>query len=358
MRVCGRLSRRCTHLRFAGVVAVRVVRKGRSQSLNVVALGLKNAAITVDTVVRSFLRAEGAQDVASVAVTRITRGELAMGGKAHWVLVILPLLAGCQTHLNLRNNSLKTTATLADLQFQQVLENVARFTANPATMPAIAVFNAGTVTVSDQKTLNVNATGVPTLARSQQAGSGLPILSLLLNPSVSRTLTENWSMAPVTDMDNLRRIRCALQLLVLGGRETTDCDQCAKQLERFYLGEMDRTECLIPTGWYNIGRKHDVPKNACYVSHDHDVYAWVTPEGLEGLTRFTMTVLDLATGKPHAPTKTVVKTYKGDGSLDNTQVTTTEVDEAALAKLKRDGDRIRQYGNPPVVNPGYFFVPR
>jgi hypothetical protein len=252
----------------------------------------------------------------------------------------------------------KTTSTLADLNYQQVLNNVAQFTANPSAMPSLAVFNAGTVTVSDLKSANVNATGAPTLSNGQQAGSGLPILSLLLNPSFTRTVTENWSMAPVTDIDNLRRIRCALQHLVLGGRQTTDCDDCGRQLERFYQGEMDRLECLIPMGWYCVGRKHDVPRDAPYVAHYGAVYVWVMPQGLEGLTRFTMTVIDLATGKPHAPMKTVVKTFKADGMLDNTQVTTTEVDEEALSRLKRQGDRVRQYVNPPGVNPGYFFVPR
>jgi hypothetical protein len=274
------------------------------------------------------------------------------------LLVLLPLLAGCQTHVNLRNNSVRTTETLADLNYQQVLNNIAQFTANPAAMPSVAVFNAGTVTVADQKTLNFNGTAAPTITSAQQAGSGLPILSLLLNPSVSRTLTENWSMAPVTDIDNLRRIRCALQLLVLGGRQTSDCADCNDLLRRFYIGEMDRMECLIPQGWYCTGGKADVPRDAAYSAHYGDVYVWVMPQGLEGLTRFTMTVIDLATGKPHAPTKTVVKTFKGDGTLDNTQVTTTEIDEEALAKLKRGGDRPRQYVTPPVVNPGLFFVPR
>jgi hypothetical protein len=281
-----------------------------------------------------------------------------MRGRSLGVLVVLPLLAGCQTHLSLRNNSAKTAETLTDLNYQQVLNNIAQFTANPAAMPSLAVFNAGTVTVADQKTLNLNANGVPTLNAAQQSGAGLPILSLLINPSVSRTLTENWSMAPVTDIDNLRRIRCAMQLLVLRGRETTDCDECGKQLRRFYTGEIERMECLIPMGWYCTGRKGDVPRDACYVAHYGDVYVWVMPQGLEGLTRFTMTVIDLATGKPHAPTKTVVKTYKSDGTLDNTQVTTTEIDEEALARLRTDGDRPRQYVNPPAVNPGYFFVPR
>jgi hypothetical protein len=281
-----------------------------------------------------------------------------MGCRFVTLVIVLPLFAGCQTQVNLRNNSVKTTETLTDLNYQQVLNNIAQFTANPAAMPAVAVFNAGTVTVADQKTLSFNATGAPTLTSVQQAGSGLPILSLLINPSVSRTLTENWSMAPVTDVDNLRRIRCAMQLLVLNGRETTNCDDCNGQLQRFYLGEMDRMDCLIPTGWYGTGRRKDVPRDACYSAHYGDAYVWVAPEGLEGLTRFTMTVIDLATGKPHAPTKTVVKTYKGDGTLDNTQVTTTEIDQEAMAKLKQNGDRPRQYVTPPVVNPGLFFVPR
>jgi hypothetical protein len=274
------------------------------------------------------------------------------------MMFILPLVAGCQTHVSLRNNSVSTTRTLADLNYQQVLDNVAQFTANPAAMPSLAVFNAGTVTIADQKSANFSTTGAPTLSRPQQMGAGLPILSILLNPSASRTVTENWSMAPVTDIDNLRRIRCALQLLVLNGQETSDCDECSKQIGQFYRGEMERMECLIPMGWYCVGRKHDVPKDASYVAHYGDVYIWVTSQGLEGLTRFTMTVIDLATGKPHAPTKSVVKTYKSDGTLDNTQVTTTEVDEEALTRLKRNGDRPRQYVNPPAVNPGYFFVPR
>jgi hypothetical protein len=217
------------------------------------------------------------------------------------------------------------------------------------------------VNVADLKAISANATYAPTITFEQQAGSGLPILSLLLNPSGSRSLTENWSLAPVTDVDNLRRIRCAFQLLVLDGGETTDCDNCHELLRRFYLGEIDRMDCVIPMGWFHAGCKKDVPKEACYVGHYGATYVWVLPDGLEGLTRFTMTVIDLATGKPHAPMKTVVRTYKADGTLDNTQVTTTEIDWEAVERMKKDArrpERQRQYVNPPVVNPGLFFVPR
>jgi hypothetical protein len=120
-------------------------------------------------------------------------------------------------------------------------------------------------------------------------------------------------------------------------------------------------DCLVPTGWYMVGCKKDVPRDACHVGHHCDTYVWVKPEGIEGLTRFTMTVIDLATGKPHAPMKTVVKTFKADGSLDSTQVTTTEIDWDVLEKMKNAAqrpERQRINVSPPLVNPGLFFVPR
>jgi hypothetical protein len=277
------------------------------------------------------------------------------------VLLVCALACGCRTHLSLRDNTLRTADTLTNLNYQQVLNNLAMLVANPAFMPSIAIINAGTVTVADQAVASGNATYAPTLNFSQQGGGALPILTLLLNPSGSRNVTENWSLAPVTDIDNLRRIRCAFQLLVLGGGTTSDCDACQDLLQRFYLGETSRMECVIPVGWYQVGCKKDVPKNACYVAHHCDTYVWVMPEGLDGLTRFTMTVIDLATGKPHAPMKTVVKTYKADGTLDNSQVTTTEIDWDALERMLKDQrrpERQRINVSPPVVNPGLFFVPR
>jgi hypothetical protein len=214
------------------------------------------------------------------------------------LLVVLLASPGCRTHLNLRENTVRTVSTLTELNYQQVLDNVALMTANAASMPSIVVVNSGTVTVADQATFAANTNDAPTLNRVMQAGSGLPVLSVLLNPSASRTLTENWSVTPVTDIDNLRRIRCALQLLVLRGGQTTDCERCHELLDDFYLGETDRLECRIPLGWYRVGCKRDVPADACYVAHRGDLYVWVGPEGVEGLTRFTMTIIDLATGPP------------------------------------------------------------
>lgn len=277
------------------------------------------------------------------------------------VVLVASLAVGCRTHRSLRDNTLRTTGTLTDLNYQQVLENLARFHVNPATMPSLAVVNAGTVNVTDQKSVNTSATYAPTITFAQQFGSGLPILSTLLSPGGSRNITENWSLAPVTDIDNLRRIRCAYQLLVADGALDTQCIPCRELIERFYLGEQDSLECVIPKGWYGVGSKKDVPADAFYVAHHCDTFVWVEAGGLDGLTIFTMTVIDLATGKPHAPTKTVVRTYNAEGKLDNTQVTTIEIDTEALEQMRkraRHADRARQYLTPPLVNPGLFFVPR
>ncbi len=50
----------------------------------------------------------------------------------------------------------------------------------------------------------------------------------------------------------------------------------------------------IQTGWFCVGRKRDVPKDACFVGHYGDTYTWVGPNGREGLTRFTLSVLKLS----------------------------------------------------------------
>src|SRR6185437_16008908 len=47
----------------------------------------------------------------------------------------------------------------------------------------------------------------------------------------------------------------------------------------------------IPVGWFHVGRKCDVPQCACYVGRHCDTYVWVTSEGMNGLSRFTLIVL-------------------------------------------------------------------
>ena len=241
-------------------------------------------------------------------------------------LLILLICSGCRTHLVLRDRTQETAATLTDLNYQQVLDNVARFVCNSATLPSVAVVNNGTVTVSDQGSLGGVGTYSPTLGGFQQIG-GFPIFNILANPNVSHNLTENWSMAPVTDISKVRRLRCAFQILV-SGIPCSDCDDCLKSLEGFIPTEPEKLACAIPMGWFCVGEKSDVPRDACYVGKFQETRVWVMPEGMDGMARFTLTVMQLATSEvDQPPTMTVVRKYNAADELESTEITTEEPDE-------------------------------
>jgi hypothetical protein len=272
--------------------------------------------------------------------------------------VVACSLSGCATHRLLKKNTVAVNATLSDIYYEQVLNNVARFEANPASMPSFAMVTAGTVNIQDQNSAGISPTYSPTLTRAMQGGGALPILSLLFQTNTSRSVTENWSTTPVTDSDNIRRMRCAFELLV--GSEESDCDKCKARLEGFFLGGTESFDCALPRGWYHVGCKHDVPDNACHVGRYCDTYVWVTPDGMDGLSRFTITVMDIATGEIHAPQRSVVRKYKGEPepeNLETTEVTATEIDVDALKK-QTDFHLDRTRLDAPSFNRGLFFVPR
>jgi hypothetical protein len=280
-----------------------------------------------------------------------------------WI-VLISSANGCATHMALQKDTVRTTNTLTDLHYQQVLDNVARFHDDPDTVPSYAVATAGTVSIADTKGAGVSPTYAPTLPFASQGGGALPILTLLFPFSVQRAVTENWSLTPITDADNLRRLRCAYRLLVMG-EATPNREYCHKQMKEFFAGEEAAlADYFPPRGWYQVGRKHDVPKGACYVGHHGCTYAWVTPEGRNDLAVFTMGALDLATGKMRTPQRTGVRTDKGEPKKENlfeTKVTTTEDDDAALEAIRQgrtqppERGRLTDYPSP---NPGLLFAPR
>lgn len=279
-----------------------------------------------------------------------------------WLLPLLAALpgAGC-THTALQKDTVRTSGTLADLQYQQVLDNVARFHANPDAMPSASTLSAGTVSLNDQASAGFSPTYAPTLTFAQQGGG--PVIFQMLFPFTGqRSLTENWSLAPVTDADNLRRLRCAYRLLVMGDA-APNAEFCRKQIKDFFAGEAAAlVDYYPPREWYSVGCKKDVPKDALYVGCQGNVYVWVTAGGMNGLSLFTMGALDLATGKLRTPQRTVVKKYKGEPKPENlveTQVTTTEDDPDALEEIRKG--RTRPSDRPRATsgfNPGLLFVPR
>jgi hypothetical protein len=217
-----------------------------------------------------------------------------------WIVILVAgfLSTGC-THLSLENNTVKQSATWTDVQYQQILNNLAMFCKNPSALPYFSVAGSGVTQVSDQANANGGFLFHPFLGGDLQGSLG---------GTAGRQISEQWSLATTTDPDKLDVIRCLYQFAM----GSISCDDCVKTINDFYGYPPDpqkpseikweRIKKVQP-GWFHFGCKKDVPKNACYVGQYCDTYVWVMPEGYEGLTQFTLAVLDVATADPAPKTR-------------------------------------------------------
>jgi hypothetical protein len=258
-------------------------------------------------------------------------------------LFILGLVCstGC-TAGRLRQRTISQGSTLPALQYQQVLDNLAQFATNPGSLPWHVNLKEGTSQVTD----------------SISGGAALdlgPPVTWFPQLLGSRTAVAQWGMAPVIDATELRLMRIAYRR-ALGApdmpsprfldelaHELKDqfasnddlrnesalfyeyqsrVNRSARELDAHVLTTNDARVCGDPgpsidrsplaanvcrkidmiqedlaeirPGWFHVGSKHEVPKHACYVGRCGDRYAWVCPDGIDGLTEFTLTVLKIA----------------------------------------------------------------
>jgi hypothetical protein len=255
------------------------------------------------------------------------------------LVLLLACSAGCMSE-RLRQRTISQGATLPELQYQQVLDNLALFSANPSALPWHINLREGTTQITDSATVGAAVDlGPPTETLPQLFGS--------------RTAVAQWGGTPVIDTLELRLLRIAYRRAHGSPEMPTPelLDELSHELknqvavntdlrdesEMFYedLAKMHRerpeadTEAvttnnesfagssgaksplardvsrqvalierelsLIDTGWFYIGRKRDVPKDACYVGHYHDCWVWVCPNGREALTSFTLAAMKLST---------------------------------------------------------------
>lgn len=228
--------------------------------------------------------------------------------RACWFTLVLALAPGC-THLQLSHSTVKQASSVTDLQYRQVLDNLALFHERPNALPHFAVVGTGGTLVNDRAEVAVEMEWNPYTLVREQLGLG-----------AAREVEEQWTLAPVVNPDKLRAIRCVFQMVTTG----TSSDREANALLKSFLG--DGYHEWVVRGWYGSGCRKDVPKGACYVGRCGGRYVWVTPEGLDGLTRLTIAVLNIATldptPSPQQPTKTVYQYAYKDGRLDSVSVLT------------------------------------
>src|SRR4051794_2480173 len=102
---------------------------------------------------------------------------------------------GC-TSRHLCQRTVNLGGTLPELQYQQVLNNLAQFAVNPSALPWHVNLKEGTSQVTDSLSGGALADlGPPASTEPQLFGS--------------RTVVAQWGMAPVTDATELRLLRVA-----------------------------------------------------------------------------------------------------------------------------------------------------
>ncbi len=253
----------------------------------------------------------------------------------------LACMMGC-TSGRLRQRTINQGSTLPGLQYQQVLDNLAQFAENPAALPWHVNLKEGTSQVTD----------------SLSGGAALdigPPVTWFPELIGSRTAVAQWGVSPVIDATELRLLRIAYrrahgapdmpspEFLDELAQELKDqfasnadlvneselfyefqgrASRSSRELDDRVITTNDVTVCGAPDpprersplarnvcrkigtiqddlariqpGWFHVGRKRDVPKDACYVGKCGNCYVWVLPEGREQLTEFTLTVLKLS----------------------------------------------------------------
>ncbi len=176
------------------------------------------------------------------------------------VIGLLGLASGCMNQ-QLRFATARTTSTLPDLHYQQVMDNLALIAANPGFLPYLAVAGQGSIQVTN----GGNAAFPASLA---------PGLSAWWLPSLgaSRNVTGTWNLGTITSPEKIREMQSVYQSAVQNGAAGSPSG-----------------------GWLHAGTKREVPRKACYVSHHGAVYVWVMPEGISGLSELALEILDIAT---------------------------------------------------------------
>jgi hypothetical protein len=224
------------------------------------------------------------------------------------------------------------------MRYHQVMDNLARIATDPGALPYFGVIEAGTTQISDSGSLTGSLGWDP---------HGL--VSEMLGASGSRNINDQWTLDPIVNPDRLRAMRCVYHEAL--GLEDANCSDCLKLISDFKVTD---ELAKVPNGWLGVGCKKDVPKGACYVSHCGDRYVWVQPGGLDGLTRLTWIIMDIATIDLSSVYPTMTETTVKFGSLGRIKVITRTVpdeeEKAAPASGKRRKER-------SIIVPGLIAPP-
>ncbi|MDZ4849541.1 MAG: hypothetical protein SGI77_09615 [Pirellulaceae bacterium] len=150
----------------------------------------------------------------------------------------LALLQGCAHH-QLRFNTAGHAKTVADVHTQQVLDNIAKFVANPNSLPHFEFPNQGGSGVTDDANGATGANFNPFGLTGWSIGAG-----------ARRTSNVSFTMTPVNDPRKLELMRCAYQRAMGAcccNGESAHCPDCKARFNNFYLGTTTPSKTVLKT---------------------------------------------------------------------------------------------------------------
>jgi hypothetical protein len=249
--------------------------------------------------------------------------------------LIVAILGGC-THQALTQSTVFTTGTVMEIQYRIVLMNLAMLSCHPEGLPSHIDLADGVIQINDEAGFGTSG--------GFTVFEGMPFGIERYGPSGSRQVTEQWGADATTDPQRLIELqelyRVALGLPPLpppnaiaylrsmpreegpaenGSDQSEDSSDSPSATSTGGEGSTPSSgggssngsnnrripiEVLLADvpapGWFCVGRKRDVPKEALYVGRYRDCYAWVTADGVPSLARFTVTVLSVVKYDPGA----------------------------------------------------------
>jgi len=222
-------------------------------------------------------------------------------------LLLLLLIATCGcTAAESELYSVNQVATLADLRYQQALDNLALVAHNEGALPSFATMDSGMVNIQDTANFDPTTSWAPTGFSSQ-------VLSLFgkHNPDLQ------WTFEPVVTQPQLAAAKCVCLWALhrpfppgLNGHDllrATTLDDVLNPIEQslsphfdveYRMAQLDQ----VCPNWLHCGSRREVDSCACYKAKCGDTYVWVNPDGMKGLSDFLLIILDIATVVPGSVT--------------------------------------------------------
>ncbi len=135
------------------------------------------------------------------------------------VLIALALVATGCTSQSLQRNTVKQIETIADVRYEEALNNLAMLDVSPWSLPSYSSIFSGTTKVLDQSTISPTGNiGQDVLSMSPVKLGVTHFQTGSLDVPSQRQVSDTWSLDPVTEPEKLRAMR-GLCVWVLHGQQ-------------------------------------------------------------------------------------------------------------------------------------------